>query len=330
MVTSDSLTESTLSAVSVGGVDPIMKESWTIGVTEDSIGMGQAFLSKYSNCSVLTFTDWNAACKAMLAGKVDAVAVNSASASYLLQKPEYGKLSLVSTISIGTPVSAGGNAEYSDVISIINKGIKLISIGDIQNTYTKYTSLYNYKYTLEDYIFVYRDLIVSLAVVLVLIIFFIVHYIVARKRYEAKLMDMNRQLAAASTAKSEFLSNMSHDIRTPISTIMGITSLAMDETDDPVAMKRELTEINHSSEYLLGIINDILDMSRIENRKFALEPDWVMLDKVMNTCVRLISPEMEKKNIVFEHPSFDEVSDVECYADSIKFDRMMMNILNNA
>ena len=330
MVTSDSLTESTLSAVSVGGVDPTMKDSWTIGITEDSIGMGQAFLSKYSNCSVLTFTDWNAACKAMLAGKVDAVAVNSASASYLLQKPEYGKLSLVSTISIGTPVSAGGNAEYSDVISIINKGIKLISIGDIQNTYTKYTSLHNYKYTLEDYIFVYRDLIVSLAVVLVLIIFFIVHYIVARKRYEAKLMDMNRQLAAASTAKSEFLSNMSHDIRTPISTIMGITSLAMDETDDPVAMQRELTEINHSSEYLLGIINDILDMSRIENRKFALEPDWVMLDKVMNTCVRLISPEMEKKNIVFEHPSFDEVSDVECYADSIKFDRMMMNILNNA
>lgn len=135
---------------------------------------------------------------------------------------------------------------------------------------------------------------------------------------------------SANRAKSEFLANMSHDIRTPINTITGLTSLALDETKGNTGIESDLHEIRNSSEYLLGIINDILDMSRIESGKFNLSCRWVSPIDVMQPCIDMIKPAMAEKNITFITPGLDKVNTIEYYVDVLKSQRMLMNILNNA
>jgi signal transduction histidine kinase/ActR/RegA family two-component response regulator len=135
---------------------------------------------------------------------------------------------------------------------------------------------------------------------------------------------------ASDTAKSEFLSNMSHDIRTPISTIIGITDLAESETDDPTAMKKDIVDIHETSQYLLGIVNDILDMSRIESGKYTLNYKWARIAEVMHSCINIVKPDMEKKKIHFIYPDMSNYENIEYYIDVLKTQRMLVNILNNA
>lgn len=134
---------------------------------------------------------------------------------------------------------------------------------------------------------------------------------------------------AASQAKTTFLSNMSHEIRTPINAIIGLAELAQDEAKDP-AMQENLESIRNSSEYLLNIINDILDMSRIENGKFTLDYQWVSPLEVLDPCLEMIRPLAEAKHITFLTPEFDKITPYEYYVDVLKTQRMIMNLLNNA
>ncbi|NLH62584.1 MAG: response regulator [Erysipelotrichaceae bacterium] len=135
---------------------------------------------------------------------------------------------------------------------------------------------------------------------------------------------------ASDTAKSEFLSNMSHDIRTPISTIIGITDLADNDTEDPLAMKKDIVNIQETSKYLLGIVNDILDMSRIESGKYTLNYEWARAAEVMRSCINVVKPAMDKKKIHFVYPDMSKYENIEYYIDVLKTQRMLINMLNNA
>lgn len=137
------------------------------------------------------------------------------------------------------------------------------------------------------------------------------------------------QAKQASHAKSTFLSNMSHEIRTPINAIIGLTELAQDEATNP-SMKESLTSIQNSSKYLLNIINDILDMSRIESGKFTLDREWVLPMNVLMPCIDMIRPVAEAKHITFNTPDFSKILAYEYYVDVLKTQRMLMNVLNNA
>lgn len=134
---------------------------------------------------------------------------------------------------------------------------------------------------------------------------------------------------AASKAKSIFLSNMSHEIRTPINAIIGMTELAKADTKDS-KMQESLTSIHNSSIYLLNIINDILDMSRIENGKFTLEYQWVSPLDLLNPCLEMIRPTAKEKHITFSVNNSDKIGPYEYYVDVLKTQRMLMNILNNS
>lgn len=137
------------------------------------------------------------------------------------------------------------------------------------------------------------------------------------------------EATAASRAKTVFLSNMSHEIRTPINAIIGMTELARDDAKDP-AMQESLMSIQNAGVYLLSIINDILDMSRIESGKFTLDCQWTSPIKLLGPCLEMIRPAAEAKHITFLTPAFGKVEWYEYYVDVLKTQRMLMNILNNA
>lgn len=137
-----------------------------------------------------------------------------------------------------------------------------------------------------------------------------------------------KQHDAASKAKSDFLSNMSHEIRTPLNGIIGMTDIALYEKDNQGTMVDCLKKIAGSSRYLLGIINDILDMSKIESGKMQLDPVNFSMDDLVNVLNELVKPQFEAKNITFVENM--DYSTRWFVADRLRISQVLVNILGNA
>ena len=128
-------------------------------------------------------------------------------------------------------------------------------------------------------------------------IFVYIHYTDILMRERNQSMERERNLALKQNkAKTDFLSNMSHDIRTPMNAIIGFTNLALEDTSDEVKLKEYLTKIKASSEHLLSLINDVLEMSRIESGKIELEESVVSLPEIMTDLNTIIIGQVEDKH----------------------------------
>ena len=130
----------------------------------------------------------------------------------------------------------------------------------------------------------------------------------------------------ASRAKSEFLSNMSHDIRTPMNGIMGMTMVAMNSLDDAVRIRLCLKRISVSSRHLLGLINDMLDMAKIENGGFSLNMEPLSLREVMHNIMTVIQPQVQEKNqkfnIYVQNIQYENVC-----TDRVRLSQILLNII---
>lgn len=132
----------------------------------------------------------------------------------------------------------------------------------------------------------------------------------------------------ANKAKSRFLSNMSHDIRTPMNAITGFANLAQSNIDDKNQVKDYLDKIQSASKHLLNLINDILDMSRIESGKVQIEESEVSLKEVFHDVQNLIQPMAEEKNIKFQIQN--EVVHNYVYCDKLRLNQVLINLLGNS
>jgi len=138
-----------------------------------------------------------------------------------------------------------------------------------------------------------------------------------------------KEAEQANTAKQDFLSSMSHDIRTPMNAIIGMTSLAIDHADNPGQVQDYLRKIDLSSKHLLGLINDVLDISKIESGKMALNLETVSLREVMDCVVNMMQPQFKAKNQRFDASAYEIISeDVVC--DSVRLNQVLINLLGNA
>lgn len=153
-----------------------------------------------------------------------------------------------------------------------------------------------------------------------------------REREEALKQQMALETERkANEAKSKFLANMSHEIRTPMNAILGMTRLAAFEVDKDSVAADYIRQIGESSEYLLGILNDILEMSRINNGKENMQREWVDPAEVIMPVLNMVRPMMSAKNITFEYDDvLNKPFDYEGFVDPQKMKRMFMNILSNA
>ena len=132
----------------------------------------------------------------------------------------------------------------------------------------------------------------------------------------------------ANKAKSRFLSNMSHDIRTPMNAITGFANLAQTHIEDKNLVKDYLDKIQSASKHLLNLINDILDMSRIESGKVQIEESEVSLNEVVDDVKNLIQPMAEDKGIRFDIAN--EIVNNYVYCDKLRLNQILINLLGNA
>lgn len=162
---------------------------------------------------------------------------------------------------------------------------------------------------------------------LLLLIFFRYFHLM---RLQMQELEESRQIALQATkAKSEFLSNMSHDIRTPMNAIVGMTAIATAHIDDKEQVQNCLKKISLSGRHLLGLINDVLDMSKIESGKMTLSMDQISLPEVVEGIVGIVQSQVHGKKQSFNvHVDNIEVENV--YCDSVRLNQVLLNLLSNA
>ena len=151
----------------------------------------------------------------------------------------------------------------------------------------------------------------------------------ADKQVNQALSDAVAAAETANRAKSTFLSNMSHDIRTPMNAIIGFTTLALSNIDDTDRVKDYLAKTLASSNHLLSLINDVLDMSRIESGKIHLEEVEVNLSDVLHDLKTIVSGQIYAKQLEFYMDAMD-VTDEDVYCDKTRLNQILLNLLSNA
>ena len=151
----------------------------------------------------------------------------------------------------------------------------------------------------------------------------------ADKQINQALSDAVAAAETANRAKSTFLSNMSHDIRTPMNAIIGFTTLALSNIDDKDRVKDYLTKTLASSNHLLSLINDVLDMSRIESGKIHLEEVEVNLSDVLHDLKTIASGQIYAKQLELYMDATD-VTDEDVYCDKTRLNQILLNLLSNA
>ena len=173
-----------------------------------------------------------------------------------------------------------------------------------------------------------RNSMVQMALdVISLMIMFSIYSIMSKRE---KQMELEKSIAEESSkAKSTFLANMSHDIRTPMNAIIGYINLSKHDGTGERELRDYMTKIETSSQHLLALINDVLEMSRIESGKMDLEPIPIDLKKTLSEARDMFSTQMEEKNIEFQ-VDYSQVRNSRVYCDKNRLNRVLLNLLSNA
>ena len=175
---------------------------------------------------------------------------------------------------------------------------------------------------------VFMTLLSCTSVLIILTLIFLRYFSIIRSQvYE---LEKTRQAALeANKAKSEFLANMSHDIRTPMNAIVGMTAIATAHIDDRKQVQNCLRKITLSSKHLLGLINDVLDMSKIESGKLTLTTEQISLKEVVEGIVNIMQPQVKTKKQTFDI-HVENILTENVWCDGIRLNQVLLNLLSNA
>ena len=175
---------------------------------------------------------------------------------------------------------------------------------------------------------IFMTLLSCASVLIILTVIFLRYFSITRSQMNE--LEKARQVALeANKAKSEFLANMSHDIRTPMNAIVGMTAIAAAHIDDRKQVENCLRKITLSSKHLLGLINDVLDMSKIESGKLTLTTEQISLKEVVEGIVNIMQPQVKTKKQTFDiHVKNILTENVWC--DGVRLNQVLLNLLSNA
>lgn len=175
---------------------------------------------------------------------------------------------------------------------------------------------------------IFMTFLSCVSILIILTLIFLRYFSITRSQVH-ELEKVQQAALEANKAKSKFLANMSHDIRTPMNAIVGMTAIATAHIDDSKQVQDCLRKITLSSKHLLGLINDVLDMSKIESGKLTLTTEQISLKEVVEGIVNIIQPQVKTKKQTFDiHVENILTEDVWC--DGVRLNQVLLNLLSNA
>ncbi len=291
--------------------------------------------TNFPDAKVTQYDSIDECLQAVISGEATCTTLNGLRANDILKNSTYDDLQL-RQLSQHDDRSFGVKIGNEGLLKLINRGISIAGSEYGQNQSYKYIDGL-YSYTLRDVI---RDHWWMFAL-LVLAVIGLVFLFLARdaRRSKAQMLEKEEQrkvisdalIAAenANRAKTTFLNNMSHDIRTPMNAIVGFTALAESNIDDKEQVQDYLGKISVSSQHLLSLINDVLDMSRIESGKIVLEEEDVHLPDVINDIRTIIQPNIDEKNQDLSVGTAGIVNE-DIITDKMRLNQILLNLLSNA
>ncbi len=317
----------------------------TIAVPKDKLALKWYISYNYPHWNMIEYDTQEEAQKAVRSGDADCFVTRSSRVANYIKDGKFHSVSLMKAENISFAVKRGN----SILMSVLNKTLKSMPSTMLTGALSMYDNT-SRKVTVMD--FIKDNLIVVAATfifVFLLILLMILGFLRKSLRAEEKAKEaveqsreLNKKLQesqqdlkaalmqaeSANSAKTTFLNNMSHDIRTPMNAIIGFTSLAASHIDNKELVKDYLKKIGTSSEHLLSLINDVLDMSRIESGRVKIDEKPLHLPDLLHDLRTIIRPSVTSKQLDFLIDTVDVV-DEDIIADKLRLTQVILNILSN-
>lgn len=284
---------------------------------------------------------------ALLAGRVDGALLYSYVAQEQVRDDERRTLVAEPVEAPAESFSIGVRSHDSHILlAIFNKAISGIDVSVRSSLVNSEVSDGEAPVTLLAFLYANPVYAVIGGAALVALVFVVVLYVYRRhaqsaleaevemvsERYEVQQVKLRQALSdanQASEAKTDFLNSMSHDIRTPMNAIIGFTDIALKHMGDDEKVRDCLKKVHVSSEHLLSLINDVLDMSRIESGKVSIETEPVSLKELLEAMRDIVSVDVREKGLHFSF-DMDGVRHPWVMCDRLHLNQVLLNLLSNA
>ena len=291
--------------------------------------------SNYPDAEILMYDSIEDCLEAVRKGEADTTLMDSLRADSMLRNSRYQsienrQLPEADERCFGV---AAGNAI---LLEILNKGLNVIGGEYGWNATYQYTENL-YQYTTTDFL---RDHMGAVILLLLVALNVVILFFVRRSRrmeqqakkdelYKKELSEALKAAQNANQAKTSFLNNMSHDIRTPMNAIIGFTTLALSHLDNRQQMRGYLQKILTAGDHLLSLINDILDMSRIESGQVKIEENECRLPDIMHDLRNILQADVHTKHLHFVMDTVDVVNE-NIICDKLRLNQVLLNCMSNA
>lgn len=284
----------------------------------------QFIKEKNPQAQIITYKNIKECLDAVNSGIADVTILNVYELNYFFSFPKYHKLNFSNIPNFTESFSIGVSKDAHPLLySIINKTLNSISEEEITNAIKNNTHRTSKGSFLD---LAYTNPLDFFLIIFILFLLFAIVIILALFNISTKIK--NKAIEESFKVKFNFLSRMSHDLRTPLNTILGYLNLAKDNTNNPQAIEKYLEKINYSSDFLLGLVNDCLVMGRDFNDNLVLHPVSYEYPEFVKTVLSMIEPLCKQKNITFKYTS--NYYSIAVLVDKIRFEQIFFNLLTNA
>ena len=322
-----------------------------IGVNKSNMMQYYYSIDAFPDSEIVFYDDIRGCLDGLLNGTSDGTFLNGLRSEALLKPGKYHSLKTVRAKNGFTFRMAFADGNIG-LMLLMNRGLSMLDPDFINKTSYSYAGKI-YTYSVMDFL---REH-VKLAIVLVAVLAALTTRLVGVRISNHKLAAVNRKLQehsetieqqrlqlekkqneleealqmaqAANRAKTTFLSNISHDIRTPMNAIIGFTGLAASHIDDRERVQDYLSTIARSSEHLLSLINDVLDMSRIESGKMTLNEKVESLADILHVLREIVHADVRAKQLNFHIDTVDVRNEL-VYCDKLHLNQVLLNLISNA
>lgn len=314
-----------------------MTDWLTVAVPSASRGTQQFLEASYSAFVPVLFKTQDACLEAVRDGKADLAIMDIYTINYLLRRPRYDDLTGIQAGRITPQEYCLGVADAvaPEFLSIINKTLLTIPPDVRQEIVLRHTKDPHWTPDFTDYLYKYSVAVVIIVLLLILLVYMIISEMYTRSRnmqiLEAKNAELTDAIASveyANQSKSRFLARMSHELRTPMNAILGFTNIALDHPEKQSTVREYLRKIRLSSQALLSIINDILDMSAIESNKLVIKNAPFKISDSVTAVHEMYLPQCELKKVHYEVIS--DTADEDFRGDQNRINQILLNLVSNA